>query len=64
MNRGVIFLMVGMLCLSPLNTYVGEPPTPEDIQQAQARLKDDGMWMLHATHGPAATSGADADYRS
>ena len=36
MNRGVIFLMVGMLCLWPLSTYAGQPPTPEVFQATQA----------------------------
>ena len=43
MNRGVICLIVSMLCLWPLSTSVGQPPTRADIQQVQARLKAVGL---------------------
>ena len=54
MNRGVIFFIVGMLCLWPLGTSAGQPPTPGDIQQAQARLKAVGLdpGPLDGTWGP------------
>ena len=45
MNRGVIFLMVGMPSLS---IYAGQPPTPADIQQAQVRLKAVGLYPARA----------------
>src|SRR5688572_4530747 len=54
MNRGVICLMVGMLCLWPLGTSAGQPPTRADVQQAQARLKAMGLdpGPLDGTWGP------------
>ena len=46
--------MVGVLCLWPLGTSAGQPPTQADIQQAQARLKAAGLdpGPLDGTWGP------------
>jgi hypothetical protein len=54
MNQWVIFFMVGVLCLWPLGTSAGQPPTRADIQQAQARLKAAGLdpGPLDGTWGP------------
>jgi cytochrome c peroxidase len=43
MNRYVIGLIVGVLCLWPLGASTGQPLTPAQIQQAQARLKAVGL---------------------
>ena len=43
MNRCVIGLIVGVLCIWPLSAYPGQPLTPAQIQQAQARLKALGL---------------------
>jgi cytochrome c peroxidase/peptidoglycan hydrolase-like protein with peptidoglycan-binding domain len=43
MNRWVISLIVGVLCIWPLGAYTGQTLTPAQIQQAQARLKAVGL---------------------
>jgi cytochrome c peroxidase/peptidoglycan hydrolase-like protein with peptidoglycan-binding domain len=43
MNRCVIGLIVGVLCIWPLGASTGQPLTPAQIQQAQARLKAVGL---------------------
>jgi Putative peptidoglycan binding domain len=54
MNCGLIYLIVGMLCLWPLGVSAGQSPTPAEIQQVQARLKAVGLdpGPLDGTWGP------------
>jgi hypothetical protein len=54
MNCGVIYLIVGMLCLWPLGISAGQSPTPAEIQRVQARLKAVGLdpGPLDGTWGP------------
>jgi peptidoglycan hydrolase-like protein with peptidoglycan-binding domain len=54
MNRGVICFMVSVLCLWPLGASAGQPLTPADIQQVQARLQAMGLdpGPLDGTWGP------------
>jgi hypothetical protein len=43
MNSGMIYLVVGMLCLWSLDISPGQSPTPAEIKQVQARLKTAGL---------------------
>src|SRR5918995_1142309 len=54
MNCGVIYLIVGVLCLWPLGISAGQSPTPAEIQRVQARLKAVGLdpGPLDGTWGP------------